>query len=784
MWRSIHYLFIVFFVVGCSVYARYNLDEQFGRTDSNNRKPFSNTSNIDYRHDIKPILDQRCVACHACYDSPCQLNLTATEGLERGSNKNKVYDPRLIAAPLTRLFEDAISVTDWRAKGFSPVLNERTQTSSANINSSVLAQMLLLKQKNPITNTQDISNNFKFSLNRDQQCPTIEEFETFSSKHSLWGMPYGLPAISDNEHTLLLNWISEGAPYSPPASMTKDYRHRIDEWEHFLNGDSLKEQLMSRYLFEHLFIANIYFNDLSQRQYFRLVRSKTEPGKPIQHIATRRPFDDPNVNHVYYRLAPSRQTVVAKTHMPYAFSPVRMERFRELFLADNYVVTKLPSYQADIASNPFIAFKAIPAQSRYRFLLDEAQNTIMGFIKGPVCRGQLALSVIQDHFWVFFVDPDNAVIENDSKFLNEVAPILRLPAENQSNALNPLTWLEYSKLQKEYLQMKIRYLNESLPSNNDINLDLIWKGDGWNDNAALTVFRHFDSASVVKGLVGQEPKTAWVIGYSLLERIHYLLVAGFDVYGNVGHQLYTRLYMDFLRMDGEFNFLSLLPLRVRSLERDYWYTDATDYIQNHIGERDGQFFRESGIKYQTDNPKLELFTKLKAHIGSVLNTKVNIEYSTDPISKKLQTLTQFSNNNVTLLPETSVLSIVNSKGAQATPVLYTLIRNVARKNISHLLLENDTLQPKQDYLTIVQGIVGAYPNAFFKVDIADLDIFMSAISTLSTQQDYLSLKAQYGVTRTNPKFWQHSDEVLAAYRQIAPLSWGILDYSRLEHRAQ
>ena len=32
------------------------------------------------------------------------------------------------------------------------------------------------------------------------------------------------------------------------------------------------------------------------------------------------------------------------------------------------------------------------------FLLDEAQFTIMNFIKGPVCRGNVALSVIQDRF--------------------------------------------------------------------------------------------------------------------------------------------------------------------------------------------------------------------------------------------------------------------------------------------------------------------------------------------------------------------------------------------------
>jgi len=89
--------------------------------------------------------------------------------------------------------------------------------------------------------------------------------------------------------------------------------------------------------------------------------------------------------------------------------------------------------------------------------------------------------------------------------------------------------------------------------------------------ASLTVFRHFDSATVVKGLVGRAPKTAWVVGYPLLERIHYLLVAGLDVFGNVGHQLTTRLYMDFLRMEGEADFLMFLPPARRRELTDSWY---------------------------------------------------------------------------------------------------------------------------------------------------------------------------------------------------------------------
>ncbi|MDP5207378.1 hypothetical protein ORI99_10105, partial [Alishewanella sp. SMS9] len=33
-----------------------------------------------YQQQIKPLLESRCVVCHACYDSPCQLNMSAPQG--------------------------------------------------------------------------------------------------------------------------------------------------------------------------------------------------------------------------------------------------------------------------------------------------------------------------------------------------------------------------------------------------------------------------------------------------------------------------------------------------------------------------------------------------------------------------------------------------------------------------------------------------------------------------------------------------------------------------------
>jgi hypothetical protein len=57
---------------------------------------------------VKPILDSRCVACHACYDAPCQLQMGSGAGIERGASNVLVYDAtRFHPAAPTRLFIDA-----------------------------------------------------------------------------------------------------------------------------------------------------------------------------------------------------------------------------------------------------------------------------------------------------------------------------------------------------------------------------------------------------------------------------------------------------------------------------------------------------------------------------------------------------------------------------------------------------------------------------------------------------------------------------------------------------
>src|SRR6185503_20781688 len=273
-----------------------------------------------------------------------------------------------------------------------------------------------------------------------------------------------------------------------------------------------------------------------------------------------------------------------------------------------YEVSALPSYAVAVASNPFIAFQQLPLEARYRLMLEESQFTLMGFIKGPVCRGQVAVDVINDHFWVMFEKPDPGRAELTASFLARELTNLRLPAEEEASA-PVLKWRRYAAHEAAYLKAKSEAFGEIYAEG--LNMGALWDGDGRNPNAALTVMRHFDSASVVQGLLGERPQTVMVLGYPTLERIHYLLVAGFDVYGNVGHQLATRLYMDFLRMEGEMNFLALLPREARQAVRDRWYRGADREEVDHLGSPDAYFPYESGVRYAAGDPLTQLYALLK-----------------------------------------------------------------------------------------------------------------------------------------------------------------------------
>ncbi len=763
---------------GCASLGGSQWDQRYGIPTPRELASSPKDANYTYYGHTKPVIEQRCVVCHGCYDSPCQLKLESYEGLLRGANPAKVYDgTRLLGASLTRLFEDAQSTAEWRRKGFHPVINERGNSPSANINAGVMAQLLELKRDHPLPKGALLPEAFNLDINSPQHCASIENLQSYTAKNPLLGMPYGLPALSEQEHKLTMEWLKQGAAMGKAPALPKKLHTEIARWESFLNGDSLKAQLVNRYIYEHLFLAQIDFT-AAPGVYFRLVRSSTPPGEPLKRISTARPFDDPGVNRVYYRIWRDPSSVVAKTHMPYRLDAARAQQWQEWFYSPDYEVNRLPDYKSETASNPFITFAQLPINARYRFMLTEAEFTIMNFIKGPVCRGQVALNVIQDHFWVFFYSPESQATTEHAEFLAENSRHLQLPA-SAGNTLLPLTnWLKYSELQKDYLAAKARFIRQKVATRGKFELHSIWDGDkGTNNNAALTIFRHADSASVHKGLIGQSPKTAWVIGYPLLERIHYLLVAGFDVYGNVSHQLLSRLYMDFLRIEGEMNFVELLPKATQQSTLKYWYRDAESNLQTYIDLYLKQVDETNNIHYHSEAYQEELYLKLKMHLGKAAQSHHNLNTAKLPAHKLAlyQQLQNTSGKAISYLPQTTLIEL-DGVG------LFSLIHNSAYSNLSSLFGEDKRRIPDEDNLTLVRGVIGAYPNSFLRIEPHELEEFIDLLQQLSSEEDYFQFKNRFGIRRTHPEFWKFSDRVHQLYKIAEPEEAALLDYNRLENR--
>jgi hypothetical protein len=727
--------------------------------------------------DAKKVFDSRCVVCHACFDAPCQLQLGSHEGIARGASKALVYEAtRLRAVEPSRLFIDAHGVAAWRKREFFPVLPEGEQTDAQK---SLLLRFLALKRKHPLPVEGKLPEGFELGLDREQHCAKDEkEFDELVEEHPSWGMPYALPALTDKEEETLTAWVKAGAPSESALELGPKLEAEVSKWEAFFNDPSPKHRLSARYLYEHLFAGALYFVGVDEHQFFRLVRSRTKRGEAISEIASRRPFDDPGKEPFYYRLLPLVSTTLAKTHMPYALSDERLARYRELFIEPSYEVQALPSYDHERSANPFLTFHDLPVRSRYRFMLDEAEFIMMGFIKGPVCRGQVALDVIEDRFWISFVNPDSPVLQYEDKFLAEVAGDLAMPAEQGSNG-HLVMWLKYARDQKKFLEAKSKFMNDLGKVGAKVNLEAIWNGDGKNANAALTVMRHFDSATVVKGFVGSAPKTAWVVGYALFERIHYLLVAGFDVFGNVGHQLDTRMYMDFLRMEGEHNFLALLPERRRRALVDMWYRDTKNNVKDMVYGKVARFPLETSIPFKTNEPELELYGMLERHLSAVLEQHHALDQVKDAeLANTLRRLPQLVGKPASQMSELSFLEV---RGA-AEDRYFTILRDTGHTNVAHLFHEDDRRRPSEDRLTVLRGFVGAYPNVLFSVPRDNLSDFVDKLTKLDGAPAYDTLMATYGMRRTNPSFWALSDRMHEAYRRDQPRDAGLFDYNRLEDR--
>ncbi|PYY87006.1 peptidylprolyl isomerase [Pseudomonas sp. TKO26] len=736
---------------------------------------------ISYTRDIQPIFTEKCVACHACYDSACQLNLGSGEGASRGASKIPVYDgERSNAQAPTRLFYDASGKAAWQRQGFYSVLD--AQGSQA----ALMARMLELGHRTPLQPNAKLPSDIVLGLSRENMCPQPGEFDAYAGAHPKEGMPLAVTGLSDQQYQTLQRWLASGAPIDEQGLVPSARESlQVAQWENLLNAPGARESLVARWLYEHWFLAHIYFEGGEPGHFFQWVRSRTPSGQPIDLINTRRPNDDPGTQ-VYYRLWPVQGVIVHKTHITYPLSAAKMARVKTLFYSGDWQVNALPGYGPARRANPFETFEAIPAKARYQFMLDNAEYFVRTFIRGPVCRGQIATDVIRDNFWALFQAPEHDLYITDPAYRGQATPLLAMPGQNDDVGSVLSLWLAYRDKRNEYEALRRDFYAEApAPS-----WSSLWAG---NDNALLSIFRHFDSASVTKGLIGEVPQTMWLFDYPLLERTYYQLAVNFDVFGNVSHQAQTRLYFDLIRNGAEQNFLRLMPAGTREDFLDDWYQNSgkfkmwLDYESIDDGKR-------SALKLDLKDPKKDFANQLLARYGE-LNAKPdpinrcdgaycsrpNIDPALQDAEQALSRLASRPAAGLRVieqLPEATLLRVQAPSGKRE---FYSMLRNRAHSNVAFMLGESLRYQPGLDTLTIFPGILSSYPNFMFNVPAEQVPAFVQAMQEARDAASFEKVVERWGIRRSHPQFWQYFHDQTRYLQETDPVEAGVLDMNRYEN---
>lgn len=689
-----------------------------------------------------------------------------------------VYDGlRVEAVAPTRLYEDAFLKAEWQQRGFVDVLSGGDE--------SLFISTLRL--------SRDRKKWPKLKVRESMTCASTQKNLLEASPEL--AMPYGLPAIAVHDQQQLSTWVRNGAKGHDVSlglqSLTPTQVELVRSWEEFFNGSDLKSKLVARYLFEHFFMAHFYLEEKNSN-FLKLVRSSTSCSKGIVPLATRRPTDDPVLKKWNYCFYTDPATVVHKNHMPYELSAAKLTWLKKNFFSEKWKIEKLPSYSAQVAANPLKAYLDIPVLARYRFLLENSYYQVMTFIKGPVCNGSLAVNSIQEQFYVFFVSPEKDLMVRSPSFAKLAADETLLPGsfgENPDVKRLGKDYIEIIKNRAAYRKNLAHQLEKNYPDG--LDLDFIWDGS-WeqnktNPNPVLTVFRHDDNAKVVRGAVGDIPKTAFLLDYSTFERLVYNLATNFDVYDNVAHQVLSRLYMDILRMDAEDNFLQMLQTSSRQKTKELWYQGLSTRLKLDVLGENAFAPIASRVKLTAGaDQKLELIQKiLFSHLKPGVRPKqdginwkrlqdAKIEGHVQTQLRKLASVTQGEKGFPTYFPEVSLLFVKTGESHQ----IFSILHHREHENVAWIIGEDARRKPAEDTLSIVPGILGAYPNQFLFVEEQNLAEMVEKVLTINTEEQFKEFLKSYGIHRREDRIWHYYDLANAYFTQVDPVEGGVLDLSR------
>jgi len=244
----------------------------------------------------------------------------------------------------------------------------------------------------------------------------------------------------------------------------------------------------------------------------------------------------------------------------------------------------------------------------------------------------------------------------------------------------------------------------------------------------------------------------------------------------------SRIYMDFLRMEGESMFLLLLPADVRKATAEYWYRGAEDRITEFFALMDLEKLSSETVSAVADDPQAALYDKLAEHIDDAMYRKYRLDGQADSViaysQPEIDRLQSVKSRGFSYLPHVTYVEVETDAGLD----YFTLIKNVGHRNNTSILLETISIDLDETTVSLVPGFVGPRPYAFIRVEKKEFGEFVEALLALHGEEDYAALMDRYGIRRTNQDFWTHYDRFSLGFRKFSAVDFGVLDLNKLENR--
>jgi hypothetical protein len=721
--------------------------------------------NDEYIAKVQPLLASRCVACHSCYEAPCLMHLTSYEGLQRGLTKNERFGlvedlppNRLKDAPIYKGLNNTPkwNQPEWLHREFYPVF-QLGDNGKLDLKNSLFS-MALEKGKNHTQN---------FSLNADDYpsghtcSQSTEELAEAHQLYPMMGMPYALPALEESEYKILNDWMKKGA--RGPTNETRKVWNEpsqpetVNKFEKFFNGATPKAKLVTRYIYEHSYFAHIHFKGTPHDEFYEIIRASNAIGDP-REIVTEMANDPIRTNFVY-RLRRVHEVIARKTHNVWDLNEQDLNEWRNLFFESSWPdEDKIVEFDTGLSGkdrkNPMVYFKIIPSKVRYAFMVRNADMLIGEVVRSPSCTGKVATLAIKDHFWVFFLS-----IKGNEKFekVNHQAP----------------------QSLKEVITntVKQKIFNEKIPKNevptfNEQDLDT---------NMSLSIFRHFTTVTVNKGLWGGDPQNIWVFDYDNYEDLYYNLVVNYKPWLAATHQVLTWEHMVKNRKIAEKRFIDFF------LEGDSQCKNCARWVwerwEKGVLKRTGQ--EEIKMNDAVKRAQNKLHSVMARDVSSEVDelnsyTRKASQYSKSEIGEwenQMLALTHKMNKvRYKDFPDLMYIKLSDENGKEN---IYSLIVDRTYKTNNNIaagiINQNMVFVPEANRIVIIKGILGNHPNLIFNLKREDAADFIDKLKLIQSLQDWVDFRSSFALKRNDPQFWKVYDDILEWQFKHDSLNAGIID---------